>query len=276
MGWKGNKWKVIVPLVIVAALAFAFWYGGGSGRHGWTASRETATPTPSAPSTPTATQAAAVTVTPESLPPVEKSTTPPTAAPSSEPTPTPRPTPTVTPTPTPQPTPTVTPTPTPRPTPTVTPTPTPTSTPGAEPSPAETPLEDTVTVSISCAVLLDRLDEAEESVAALVPAEGWLLPPTEAAFSEGESVFDLLRRVCRDHDLHMEFSNTPLYDSAYIEGIGNLYEFDFGEGSGWMYAVNGVFPNYGCSEYALTAGDVVEWKYTTDLGKDIGGGNLEQ
>ena len=28
MWWKKNKWKVIVPVLIVAVLAAAFWYGG--------------------------------------------------------------------------------------------------------------------------------------------------------------------------------------------------------------------------------------------------------
>lgn len=68
----------------------------------------------------------------------------------------------------------------------------------------------------------------------------------------------------------MEFSYTPLYRSAYIEGIGQFYEFDCGELSGWMYRVNGEFPNYGCSLYELKAGDKVEWVYTCDLGKDVG------
>ncbi len=69
----------------------------------------------------------------------------------------------------------------------------------------------------------------------------------------------------------MEFEDTPIYNSAYIEGIANLYEFDCGELSGWMYKVNGWFPNYGCSRYQLKAGDKVEWVYTCDLGVDVRG-----
>ena len=82
----------------------------------------------------------------------------------------------------------------------------------------------------------------------------------------------VLQQVCQDNKIHMEFSSTPIYNSAYIEGIGNLYEFDCGELSGWMYAVNDWFPNYGCSRYQLQDGDVVTWQYTCDLGDDIGGG----
>ena len=74
----------------------------------------------------------------------------------------------------------------------------------------------------------------------------------------------------------MEFSNTPIYNSAYIEGIGNLYERDVGDLSGWMYSVNGWFPNYGCGRYALKDGDVVEWVYTCDLGADVGDDYMSQ
>lgn len=66
-----------------------------------------------------------------------------------------------------------------------------------------------------------------------------------------------------------------MYNSAYIEGIHNLYEFDVGELSGWMYSVNDWFPNYGCSRYQLQDGDVVEWVYTCDLGEDVGRGFTE-
>ena len=76
----------------------------------------------------------------------------------------------------------------------------------------------------------------------------------------------------RDNKIHLEFSDTPVYNSAYIEGVANLYEFDVGNLSGWMYQVNGWFPNYGCSRYQLKDGDVVEWVYTCDLGNDVGGG----
>ena len=98
------------------------------------------------------------------------------------------------------------------------------------------------------------------------------LQPMTVTFYEGESVFNVLQRTCKQQKIHMEFSNTPIYNSAYIEGIHNLYEFDVGNLSGWMYKVNGWFPNYGCSRYQLKDGDVIEWVYTCDLGYDVGGG----
>jgi hypothetical protein len=74
----------------------------------------------------------------------------------------------------------------------------------------------------------------------------------------------------------MEYVSTPLYKSNYIEGIANIYEMDAGPLSGWMYKVNGVFPSVGCGRYELKVGDVIEWIYTCDLGRDIGGDWNEQ
>ena len=130
----------------------------------------------------------------------------------------------------------------------------------------------TCTFSISCATILNNWDKCDESNKPLVPAAGVILPTTTVTFTEGESVFDVLQRLCRENGIHMESSWTPMYNSAYVEGINNLYEFDVGSLSGWMYSVNGWFPNYGCSRYALQNGDVVKWVYTCDLGYDVGGG----
>ena len=149
--------------------------------------------------------------------------------------------------------------------------------PSGEPVPVDpqsvtvTDKQETCTLSISCAAISAHMDWLDPEKKELVPADGWLLKPTTVTFYEGESVFNVLQRTCRQQGIHMEFENVPLYNSAYIEGIGNLYEFDCGELSGWMYRVNGWFPNYGCSRYALQAGDTVEWVYTCTLGADVGG-----
>ena len=126
------------------------------------------------------------------------------------------------------------------------------------------------TLSISCATILDNQDHCDPDKLELVPADGWILEPTEVVFFDGESVFTVLRRECRQRKIHMEFSGGK-FGSAYIEGINNLYEKDVGDLSGWMYSVNGWYPNYGCSRYALKDGDMVEWRYTCNGGEDVGG-----
>ena len=132
----------------------------------------------------------------------------------------------------------------------------------------------TCSFSIECSTILNNLSDLDPDKLEMVPSNGVILPKTTVTFYEGESVFDVLQRVCKENGIHMESSWTPIYNSAYIEGIHNLYEFDCGNLSGWMYRVNGWYPNYGCSRYQLAQGDVVEWRYTCDLGQDVGGKNV--
>ena len=131
----------------------------------------------------------------------------------------------------------------------------------------------TCTLSVRCDTILQNIGWLDSEKVDIVPKDGVIFAEKTVTFYEGESVFNLLMREMKRNKIHMEFENTPIYNSAYIEGIANLYEFDCGELSGWMYKVNGWFPNYGCSRYQLKAGDKVEWVYTCDLGIDVGGYN---
>lgn len=132
-------------------------------------------------------------------------------------------------------------------------------------------------ISIRCDTILDNWDNLTPGKAEFVPGNGTILPMIRVAFSEGDTVFDVLCAVCEQMDIQIEFSWTPLYKSYYIEGINNLYEFDCGTQSGWMYRVNGWFPNYGCSSYYLEDGDVIEWLYTCNgLGEDVGAPPFEE
>ena len=139
--------------------------------------------------------------------------------------------------------------------------------------PEEVTISDTAytcTLTVRCDTILDNLGWLDPTKTELGPENGVIFPETTVTFYEGESVFHVLRREMKKAGIHMEFENTPIYNSAYIEGIGNLYEFDCGELSGWTYRVNGWFPNYGCSRYQLRPGDTVEWLYTCKLGVDVG------
>ena len=152
------------------------------------------------------------------------------------------------------------------------------------PSPAEENIitisddpQNLCTVTIVCSTILDNIDKLEEAKAPYVPADGILLPETTVEFAEGETVFAVLQRACEASDIQLEYSWTPLYDSYYIEGIGHLYEFDCGFESGWMYKVNDLFPNYGCSAYELQGGENIVWCYTcVGLGADVGGNNWQE
>ncbi|TKJ89837.1 hypothetical protein PaeCFBP13512_14550 [Paenibacillus sp. CFBP13512] len=98
-----------------------------------------------------------------------------------------------------------------------------------------------------------------------------ILGATAVPVEAGESALDLLKRVTRSKGIPMEYQGSSGF--AYVEGIDNLYEFDEGPTSGWMFKVNGNFPNMSAGAYKVQVGDRIDWLYTTDLGKDVGAKN---
>ena len=131
------------------------------------------------------------------------------------------------------------------------------------------------TIEIRCDTILSNLGDLAAGKSAFLPANGTILAATTVRFAEGDTVFDVLKAACSSAGVQLEYSYTPVYGSYYVEGINNLYEFDCGNESGWMYKVNGWYPNYGCSEYQVKDGDAIVWDYTckgygADLGSQVG------
>ncbi|MED4017672.1 DUF4430 domain-containing protein [Sutcliffiella cohnii] len=102
------------------------------------------------------------------------------------------------------------------------------------------------------------------------PDIGTILATVEVEIVNNDTVLEVLKRETRARQIHMEFRGRGA--TAYVEGINNLYEFDRGPGSGWMYSINGKFPNRSAGIWPVKAGEHIRWLYTEDLGKDIGGG----
>lgn len=127
-------------------------------------------------------------------------------------------------------------------------------------SPESAEIIGTVTITIRCDTVAGK--------AAHIPENGEILPETEIPIHDGDTVFDVLTQAAKSHSIHMEYSGTP--ELAYLSGIGNLYEFDFGELSGWVYHVNGESMDVGCGERTVMDGDCIEWLYSCDLGEDVG------
>lgn len=145
-----------------------------------------------------------------------------------------------------------------------------------------TPQKSVCTISINCATVLANSDKLKKEKAPFVPKDGFILKETSVEFAAGETAFDILKRACaaghcsdnckycQADGIQLEFEYTLGYGSYYIEGIHQIYEKDCGAKSGWMYKVNGVFPNEGCSAYTVKNGDRIEFVYTCDLGNDVG------
>ena len=128
----------------------------------------------------------------------------------------------------------------------------------------------TVTLTIRCDTAVNNGMHLESKWAGIVPASGCILDTTTFEINDGDTVFDVLCQARDKFKLHMQYKGAG--SGIYVEGINNLYEFDGGRWSGWMYCVNDWYPNYGCGVYYLQPGDVIEWNYTCDLGLDLDAG----
>lgn len=117
----------------------------------------------------------------------------------------------------------------------------------------------TVTLSIRC--------DAAAGQAAHIPADGVLLADAVMPIAEGDTVYTVLTDAAQAYGLHLEASGAN--GLMYVHGIGNIYEFDFGDLSGWVFLVNGESSSVGCDQVLLRDGDRVAWHYTLALGKDI-------
>lgn len=115
--------------------------------------------------------------------------------------------------------------------------------------------ESYVTISISC-------DEIKNSELSHIPNDGVVLKSSQIGFCDGQSAYDVLLLAAKQNNIRIDAS--AFGNSVYVKGIADIYEFDFGELSGWMYYVNGEKPSVGCGEYKLAANDVIKWVYTCD------------
>lgn len=121
------------------------------------------------------------------------------------------------------------------------------------------------TLSVKCDTILNNISLLKEEKRSLIPADGIIYAKKEVEFFDNESVFDVLLREMRNSGIHLEFESTPAYNSVYIEGIANIYEFDCGDMSGWKYKVNGTSPSRGCSQHIVTEGDRIEFYFACNL-----------
>ena len=129
------------------------------------------------------------------------------------------------------------------------------------------PDENICYVSITCKTAIES-GELSESMLSVLPEDGIVLEKIEMEYEDGETVFEVIAKAVKENKIHMEHTGTAKI--PYIEGIANLYEFDCGPLSGWMYQVNGWFPSFSMGQYQVERGDSIELIYTCDLGEDVG------
>lgn len=109
--------------------------------------------------------------------------------------------------------------------------------------------EETCEFLISCKTVLSHKDSLQSNYQ--VPSGGKIFEK-KMKIEDGDTVMDVLKRTGVELDI----------SKGYVAGIDGLYEFDCGKSSGWMYRVNGKFPNVMAGKCKLKDGDKVEWLYT--------------
>ena len=96
-------------------------------------------------------------------------------------------------------------------------------------------------------MILNNMKALSAGKEGYVPADGTVLAVSKVEMKDGDSVFDVLKRACDLADIQLEYSYTLIYESYYVEGIHQLYEFDCGSESGWMISFNNWFMDQGAS-----------------------------
>jgi hypothetical protein len=122
-----------------------------------------------------------------------------------------------------------------------------------------------VTMEIRCDTIAGKSDSEH------IPADGVILAPTAFDIESGDTVFDILTEAAQTYGIQVENKGSAgsSHGMVYISGINYIYEFDFGDLSGWVYHVNGITPSRNCGEYVLSDGDRIEWLYTCEVGHDL-------
>ncbi|MGN0546804.1 MAG: DUF4430 domain-containing protein [Acutalibacteraceae bacterium] len=157
---------------------------------------------------------------------------------------------------------------------------------------------------VNCEVFADgaQIGTITISIDANVLGLGYIVSPTEIPIYQGENGAEAVTRFLEENGFTYDYDGTldvgfylsricksgigigvniPEKLVEYINADGiewksqkyddSLGEFDYTQGSGWMYSINQSFPNHGLSDAFFKDGDVVRIRFTLAYGKDING-----
>lgn len=122
-----------------------------------------------------------------------------------------------------------------------------------------------VYVQIRC----DEVSEAPEkltdqALVGYIPEDGVAMARLKYIANEGDSVLEILEKICKNNNIEMKET-----EDGHIDAIGNLKTGDCGEGSGWVYLVNGKQRSEKPADCKVTDGDEIVWAFTLDGRKGI-------
>ncbi|WP_413300527.1 DUF4430 domain-containing protein [Bacillus sp. 1P10SD] len=120
----------------------------------------------------------------------------------------------------------------------------PSTTPTSKPS-TTTPPKPATTVTLSIVGPKDR---------------GTIVSATKVSFKDGDTIYDIILATAKKHGIVIDSRGSGA--TAYIEGIDNIYEFDYGPKSGWVFEQNGVSLTKSIGVTKIKDGDRIECIYT--------------
>lgn len=89
---------------------------------------------------------------------------------------------------------------------------------------------------------------------------GTIVAPTKVSFNDGDTIYDIILSTAKKHGIVIDSRGSGA--TAYIEGIDNIYEFDYGPKSGWVFEQNGVSLTKSIGVTKIKDGDRIECIYT--------------
>ncbi len=161
---------------------------------------------------------------------------------------------------------------------------------------------------------VETIGHVTVSIEKFTLGQGYVIEPVQAELYKNDSVANVITRLLTEHGMEYTLGsgasvekdfylaaitdgsdpNKPINPPQYIVDAINkeggkleytrsgvsLGEHDYAQKSGWMYSVNGAYPNYAASDFRtasginpLKDGDVIRWQFTLwGYGLDIGGG----
>lgn len=138
---------------------------------------------------------------------------------------------------------------------------------------AERPFDANVTISVYCKNVVKKYDDLDPSLKdeKYVPKSGVIVNSFTCGIYKGDSVYDALTRALSKDNLNIAIDKSTSVGGVYIKGINHIYEDSVsGVAGGWMFSVNGAYIMKPCDKVEIQDGDVIEWHYTCDSGKDLG------
>lgn len=92
---------------------------------------------------------------------------------------------------------------------------------------------------------------------------GVILAAANVEIKDGDTVLDVLLKAAGKKGIDVDYSGSG--PTAYVAGIDNYYEFDYGSRSGWICKKNGKTLEKGAGVVKVSNGDRIEWVYSEDF-----------